>query len=382
MLGRGADWDMLDRAVELQGSERPVPLYLWPSAIRALLKLWVGRYEEARVEFTALRHAASDSGDESDLAYLLTWLAALEIVSGDLHAAEALADEAVTHANLAGSEFNRAWALSQRVTVRAYRGDAEAARADAAEVTAICARFEAPLPMLWAGAAIGVLELSLGDAGAAWNTLAPYAEALAARGGGEAFAIVIVPAIEALIARGELETAERRLDRLEDNARDNDRRWARAEAARCRALLLAAGGDLPAAALAAERALEHHARAELPFERARALLVQGQIARRRKQKRAARESLEAALALFEELGAREWAERTREDIARLGRKRQTELTASETRVARLAADGLANKEIASALFVTVHTVEVHLSRAYAKLGIRRRGELAARLGEV
>ena len=193
LLGRGIDWEMLDRAVALEGSERPVPLYLWPSAIAAVLKLWVGRYEDARAELTALRLTVSDSGDESDLAYLLTWLAALEMVSGDLDAAEALADEAATHAALAGSEFNRAWALSQRATVRAYRGDAEAARADADEATAICARFEAPLPMLWVAAAIGVLELSLGDAGAAWTAMAPYAEALEARGGGEAFAILLDP---------------------------------------------------------------------------------------------------------------------------------------------------------------------------------------------
>ena len=379
LLGRGIDWEALDRAVALEGSERPVPLYLWPSAIAAVLKLWVGRYDEARAELTALRLAASDSGEESDLAYLLTWTAALELVSGNLDAAEVLADEAAVHAALAGSEFNRAWALSQRATVRAYRGDAEAARADAEEATGICARFEAPLPMLWVAAAIGVLELSRGDAGAAWEALAPYAEALEARGGGGAFAILIVPAVEALIARGELDAAERRLDRLERTAGAADRVWALAESARCRALLLAARGELPAAAAACERALELHERVELPFERARARLVQGQIARRRKQKRAAREALDAALAQFEALGAREWAERAREDIARLGRKRQTELTASEARVAQLAADGHSNKAIARALFVTVHTVEVHLSRSYAKLGIRSRTQLAGKL---
>jgi ATP/maltotriose-dependent transcriptional regulator MalT len=382
LLGRGIDWAMLERAVALEGTKRPVPLYLWPSAIAAVLKLWIGRYDEARAELTALRLAATDSGDESDLAYLLTWLAALELVSGDLAAAEALADEAATHAALAGSEFNRAWALSQRATVRAYRGDAGAARADAEAATAICARFEAPLPMLWVAAALGMLELSRGDAGAAWAALEPFAEALEARGGGEAFAILVVPAVETLIARGELETAERRLDRLERTAAANDRLWALAESARCRALLVAARGDLAAAAEAAEAALEVHTRVELPFERARALLVQGQIARRRKQKRAARESLDAALALFDALGAREWAERAREDIARLGLRRQTELTASEGRVARLAAEGLSNKEVAQALFVTVHTVEVHLSRAYAKLGIRSRTQLAARLAHV
>ena len=381
LLGRGLDWAKLERAVELEDGDRPVPLYLRPTAISAVLKLWVARYDEARAELTALRLAAVDSGDESDLAYLLTWLTALEVVSGDLDAAKALADEAEAHAALAGSEFNRAWALSQRATVHAYRGDAEAARADAATATEICARFEAPLPMLWVAAALGVLELSRGDAAAAWTALAPYAEALEARGGGEAFAILLVPAIEALIARGELDQAETRLARLERNAEESERRWALAESARCRALLLAARGDLPAAHEATERALEHHTHIDVPFERGRALLVQGQIARRRKQKRAARESLDAALALFERTGAEQWAERAREDIERLGRRRQHELTASEGRVAALVAQGLSNKEVAQALFVTVHTVEVHLSRSYAKLGIRSRTQLAGRLAE-
>ena len=381
LLGRGIDWAKLERAVELEDGDRPVPLYLRPTAISAVLKLWVARYDEARVELTALRLAAVDSGDESDLAYLLTWLTALEVVSGDLDTAKALADEAEAHAALAGSEFNRAWALSQRATVHAYRGDAEAARADAEVATAICARFEAPLPMLWVAAALGVLELSRGDAAAAWTALAPYAEALEARGGGEAFAILLVPAIEALIARGELEQAETRLARLERNAEESDRRWALAESARCRALLLAARGDLPAAHAASERALEHHTRIDVPFERARALLVRGQIARRRKQKKAARESLDAALALFEQTGAEQWAERAREDLGRLGRRRKEDLTASEGRVAQLVAQGLSNKEVAQALFVTVHTVEVHLSRTYAKLGIRSRTQLAGRLAE-
>mgnify|MGYP001104649139 CR=1 FL=1 len=49
------------------------------------------------------------------------------------------------------------------------------------------------------------------------------------------------------------------------------------------------------------------------------------------------------------------------------------------RVVALAAEGRSNKEIAGALFVTIHTVEVHLSRAYAKLGVRSRGQLAGRL---
>jgi DNA-binding NarL/FixJ family response regulator len=56
-----------------------------------------------------------------------------------------------------------------------------------------------------------------------------------------------------------------------------------------------------------------------------------------------------------------------------------ELTPAEWRVAELAGDGLANKEIAQALFVSVKTVEGHLSHVYAKLGVRSRAQLARRL---
>jgi DNA-binding NarL/FixJ family response regulator len=113
-------------------------------------------------------------------------------------------------------------------------------------------------------------------------------------------------------------------------------------------------------------------------EVARTLLAAGVIQRRRRQKRAARELLEEAAAVFDELGATLWADKARAELARVsGRRPQgQELTETERRVATLVADGLANKEVAAALFVTVHTVEAHLSRIYRKLGIRSRRELA------
>jgi DNA-binding NarL/FixJ family response regulator len=248
----------------------------------------------------------------------------------------------------------------------AHRGDVEATRAAAAEAGEICARFEAGNPMLWVAGAVGVIELATGNPAAAWAALEPAVTALA---GSEPLALVLVPAAEALIGIGELDRAEALLEELTRDAQQTERH-------RCRALLLAARGDLPAASAETERAL---ALVQAPLERARTLLAQGQIARRRKQKKAARESLEAALPLFEAAGAERWAEQARDDIARLGRKRQTDLTASEGRVAKLVAQGHSNKEVAAALFVTVHTVEVHLSRVYAKLGVRSRTQLAGRL---
>jgi DNA-binding NarL/FixJ family response regulator len=120
----------------------------------------------------------------------------------------------------------------------------------------------------------------------------------------------------------------------------------------------------------------------LRFDRARALLSVGRAQRRLKKWGAARRSLEQAVAAFDEIGSDGWAEQARSELARVGARRRradSELTPTEQRVAVLAAEGLSNKQIAATLFVTVHTVEVHLSHAYAKLGIRSRAQLARHL---
>ena len=153
---------------------------------------------------------------------------------------------------------------------------------------------------------------------------------------------------------------------------------AEAAAARCRALMLVQDGDVDAARDSIETALGEHARLPEPFELARTYLAQGSIERRAKQKAEARAALRRAEAIFAELGARLWLERTQRELARTGVTRSLDrgLTPTERRVAELAATGAHNKEIAGALFVSVKTVEANLSRVYAKLGIRSRVELA------
>ena len=95
-------------------------------------------------------------------------------------------------------------------------------------------------------------------------------------------------------------------------------------------------------------------------------------------KRPAREALERALAIFEDLGARLWADKVRAELGRIGGRRAAtgELTPTERRIALLAAEGRSNKEIASALFVTPKTVGTQLSRIYRKVGVHSRTELA------
>ena len=184
--------------------------------------------------------------------------------------------------------------------------------------------------------------------------------------------------IEAAIAVGEWAEAEELLDWVEQRAVRLDREWALACTARCRGLLAAARGDEAGAAASFERALAEHERVQYRrFELARTLLAQGETLRRFKKRRAAREAIGSALDLFEELGAQLWAAKARRELARIaGRTRTDGLTETEHRVAALVATGKSNKQVASELFVTVHTVESNLTRIYEKLGVRSRTKLA------
>ena len=118
----------------------------------------------------------------------------------------------------------------------------------------------------------------------------------------------------------------------------------------------------------------------MPFELARTLLVAGSV-RRRARRREAGRTLAAALAEFERLGATAWASLARAEVRRVGARTTAahELTEAERRVAELVLAGDSNREIATALFLTVATVESTLWKIYRKLDVRSRTELAARL---
>jgi DNA-binding CsgD family transcriptional regulator len=145
--------------------------------------------------------------------------------------------------------------------------------------------------------------------------------------------------------------------------------------------LLAARTDFDGALASVGEALAQHARVAIPFERGRTLLVLGAIQRRAKRKRAAREALEESLAVFERLGAQLFAEQARLELGRIGGRGPAtdQLTPTEHRVAGLVAEGRSTKEVAATLFVSPKTVEGHLSRIYAKLGIHSRAALARKL---
>jgi DNA-binding CsgD family transcriptional regulator len=273
--------------------------------------------------------------------------------------------------------------LFPKALVAALKGDVDAARADAEEGLRQSVRNEDTLDASCNRAVLGFLEFSLSNPTAAIRRLEPVLAFLDEMGSPEPGIIPCVPdAIEALVSLGRLDEAEGLLDRLERQGRTLGRPWAIASAARGRGLLTAARGDLSAASSALEQALLEHRRVPQPFELARTLLVKGEVERRAKQKRAARSTLEQALAIFQHLGAPLWAQRARDDLARVVGAvlpSSTELTPTEQRIAQLVGEGMKNREVADALFISVKTVEANLSRIFHKLGVRSRTELSRRI---
>jgi DNA-binding NarL/FixJ family response regulator len=158
--------------------------------------------------------------------------------------------------------------------------------------------------------------------------------------------------------------------------------WGLATAKRCDGIVELATGYADEAVGALEQAAAGYEALGLRFDAARSLLALGRAQRRHRKWGAARRSLESAETVFADLGSPGWIEETRADLGRVGARRPQasgQLTPAEQRVAELAGDGLANKEIAQALFLSVKTVEGHLSHVYAKLGVRSRAQLARRL---
>lgn len=380
LCGLGVDWDKVDRALALEEDDPLVPFIRRASTLAAFLHLYVGRHAEARAMFQQLSTAAIEAGDESDLAFILIWRSWLETRIGDFGVAADAAEQAASLATLTGSQSMFAWALTQQALVSAHKGLVEETRRYCSEAWEPVQRSGNMLPGLWIAAALGLLESSRGDPEAAWQACEPLTQMIELTGISEPVVPFFLPdAIESLIALDQLDRAEALLDLWMTRAQELRRTWVLATGGRCRALLLATRGDLKSAHAALEEALAEHELIEMPFERARTLLVKGVIERRSKQRARAKASLEEARNEFERLGAPLWAERVRVELARVGLRRSSgaELTASELRVAELAASGLTNREVAAALFISPKTVEANLSKIYRKLNIGSRAELGA-----
>jgi DNA-binding CsgD family transcriptional regulator len=384
LLGRGSDWERLERALALEDWDRPSQIMVRPTLIAALLYSWAGDLERGQSMYAELQRQLLERGDESGLMMGSFLRVVPECWRGDIGGARRLADDMRERAALLGSETMHAAALAAASLAHAYAGEEALVRSEAAEALALFAHVGWAVGRAWPVMALGMLELSLGNPAAAQRVLTPLTEFMRQAGLAEPWgpAPFLPDAVEALVRLHRLQEAEPLLAALEASAARVDRAAALAAASRCRALLLAEHGDAEAAADAIGQALHQHDRVPMPIERARTLLVKGQLERRARRWRAAQQSLHQALAIFEQAGADAWAGQARTELGRvrLHHRPEGELTDSETRVAELAATGLTNREVAAQLFMSPKTVEATLARAYRKLGIRSRAELGARLG--
>lgn len=191
---------------------------------------------------------------------------------------------------------------------------------------------------------------------------------------------------EALVGAGRSEEADAFLVPNEALAAERNRRTVMARLARVRGRVEAVRGQAKAAEAAFESGLELLKPLPMPFEWALLELAYGQVLRRQGQRRAAAARLQAAHERFDALGARPYLERCQRELLACGLApavRRTfdprQLTPQELAVARLVAAGLSNQRVASELFVSIKTVQFHLTHIYAKLGVSSRAELVARL---
>ncbi|MGH2863603.1 MAG: helix-turn-helix transcriptional regulator, partial [Solirubrobacteraceae bacterium] len=182
--------------------------------------------------------------------------------------------------------------------------------------------------------------------------------------------------VEALVAAGRQTEATQVTETLARLAAAQDHPWGLAAAEHCRGLVhLGARADSEAITTL-ESAANRIGQLAMRFEHARTLIALGTAYRRCRRILDARATLELAAQTFEQLGSHAWAERARAELARVsGRRRSGELTPTQQRIAELVSQGRANKQIAAELVVTVGTVERHLTRIYAALGVRSRTEL-------
>jgi DNA-binding CsgD family transcriptional regulator len=350
----------------------------------AVLALLTDDYKSARDRFKLIHALALELGDEASLPLLLRYLSYADFLAGDWALAGRWADEGYEAALQTGQTSQLAVLAATQGLIKTHLGLSEAARAAAEDGLRLAAETGAMFGRLIALSALGFLELSLSKPRAAMVHLGPLIDEMEAAGIREPGATTYyADAIEALVALGRLNEAATLLERFAARARRLDRFSAVAAAERCRGLLCAARGDFDGARTSLAEALAAHERATIPFDRGRTLLALGSVERRAKRKRAARERLGQALAVFEQLGARLWAEKTRAELARIGGRTSSrdELTAVERRVAELVAEGRTNRAVASQVFVTDKTVEFHLRNIFRKLGIRSRAELARQVGE-
>ena len=343
------------------------------AACRTATDLWDD--EACDVLSTRFVRLARDAGALTALPIALAWRISALVQAGALAEAASLIDEidAVTEAT--GAQLLPYGAL----WVVAWQGrEAAASEVIEASTSEAVARGEGfgLIAIQWASAVL-------------YNGLGRYDDALvAAQRASEppqnlAFFTGALPElIEAATRRGTPERATDALQRLTQTTRASGSDWALGIEARSRALL----SDGETAEILYREAIDRLDRTRIRAHLARAHLLYGEWLRRERRRLDAREQLRRAHEMFSDMGTEAFAERARRELLATGehaRSRTVEtrdvLTAQETQIASLAAEGISNQEIAAELFISPSTVAYHLRKVFAKLDVRSRRDLARAL---
>jgi DNA-binding CsgD family transcriptional regulator len=312
------------------------------------------------------------------LPHTMFYLACGQFFGGWHREARATVAEAVA---IARDTDQPQW-VDRLAEARAYLAAVAGEEQDCRELTdralAVSAGRDPAWHATWAYWARGLLDLGLGRAEQALSHLLMLAEGRAR---------FYIPAtrstpdlVEAAVRAGRPDAAAEAFTQYQRWARHARRPWIDAVVLRCRALF---GPDADAGT-GYEAALDRHRSANRPFETARTALLYGEWLRRARRRTEARAHLTAALGTFEGVGAAPWAARARTELGATGAVAPEQpvtgalaaLTPQERQIVRLAATGLSNKDIAAQLFLSPRTVGYHLYKAYPKLGIVSRAELA------
>ncbi|MFG2205632.1 ATP-binding protein [Streptomyces sp. NPDC048638] len=343
----------------------------------------VARHADAReIAATAVAHCR-DHGIGGWLPTALHLLSQAELALGRHEEASAHAAEGLRLAEYYNLDHRAAHLRAVLAALAAVQGQEEHGRSLAAEAL----HYTRPRDVgrgtadaLWA---LGLLELGLGRAEAALELL----ESAQQEVGHPLLAHFLLPdLVEAAVRAGRPERAKEPTRLLREWAAAAPEPPLNALARRCLALT---GPD--------DAAEEHFAAAVHlhegygDFERARTELLYGEWLRRLRRSIDARDHLREALEVFEKLGAQPWARRARAELQAAGESagltgltgladgRINRLSPQEREVVRLAATGATNREIATQLFLSPRTVGHHLYRAFPKLGVSSRTELATLL---
>ncbi|NED99153.1 LuxR family transcriptional regulator [Phytoactinopolyspora halotolerans] len=308
-----------------------------PDALNLLAQaqLFLGLHDEARISGEHAADAARGTGNSRVVGQAHATLSRLFAIAGD----EERCREMREHALAAGDLAARQWAAASWTLIDLGLGRAEVA-------------------MHWDNAGACAHPTVVGTA-------------------------ALPDLVETTARTGDRHAARLPLERMAEFARHSGASWARAVELRCRAMT----DDDAAGELYAEAVRLHQQETARPFDRARTELAYGQWLRRNRRRADARTHLRSALGIFDWIGAAPWADRARTELRAAGESRARKpsgavtsgvnaLTTQERQVAQLAAAGLSNQEIASRMSLSPRTVGYHLYKAYPKLGVTKRIELA------